>query len=183
MSIKIRKRNMGKMTNRSALFILAVVILPVLLSGGVSAQSKNRLYELYNSTSTPEHYKRALEPVIQRHERMDKIRAKHALTAFKFGGVYALPNPAVGVKHPVIHIEAGLADKVEIKVYDSAGKLAEEAALMGPPTIIKGVYAYEYKFLSNDTPYGTCRFTVKAYKAGKEPIEAAGRMIFVKMGD
>ena len=162
---------------------MLVVVLPIVISGNAGAQPKGRLYEVYNSSSTPEHYKRALEPMVQRRERMDKIRAKYALTAFKFGNIYAIPNPAVGVKHPVIHIEAGLADKVEIKIYDPAGNLIEEAVLTGPPMLINGVYAFEYKFLSDDTPYGTCTYTVKAYKSGKQPIEASGKIIFIRTGN
>ena len=125
---------------------------------------------------------------MDRRERTDKLRAnarlaKAADLVFKLGRVYAVPNPAVGVKHPVIHIEAGLADKIEIKIYDFAGKLIEEAVLIEPPALIKGVCSYEYKFMSEDTPNGACNYTVKAYKNGKQPLEAAGRLIFVKMGN
>jgi hypothetical protein len=171
------------MINKSVSFIIAIVVLPIVISGSAGAQPKGRLYELYNSSSVPAHYKRVLEHRIKRRELMGKVLSERALTAFKLGNVYAVPNPAVGVKHPVIHVEAGLADKVEIKIYSPAGKLIEEAVLTDPPALIKGVYAYEYKFLSNNTPYGTCNYTVKAYKSGKQPIEASGRMIFIRMGN
>jgi len=171
------------MINKPVSFIIAIVVLPIVISGSVSAQPKDRLYELYNSTTIPAHYKRVLEHRVRQCERMEQLRGKHTLTAFKLGNVYAIPNPAVGVKHPVIHVEAGLADKVEIKIYSPAGKFIEEAVLTDPPTLIKGVYAYEYKFLMNDTPYGTCSYTVKAYKSGKQPIEASGRIMFIRIGN
>lgn len=183
MSIKTRKRNTKKMINRFALFIFSAVMLPVFLSGSVGAQPKGRVYELYNSTSTPKHYKRVMESIIQRREQRGKVIAKRTLGSFKLGKVYAIPNPAVGVTHPVIHVEAGLADKVEIKIYDPAGKLVEEATLTASPVIIKGVYAYEYKVLLNNAPYGICNYTVRAYKAGKQPIEASGRIMFIKTGN
>lgn len=183
MSIKTRKRNTKKMTNRNVVYGVIVAVLLAIPFGRGNAQPKDRLYELYNSTSTPKQYKRAMEPMIKRRERMDQIRAKHALTVFKLGQVYAIPNPAVGVKHPVIHVEAGLADKVEIKIYDPAGKLVEEAALTEPPVFVGGVYAYEYKFLSNETPNGTYGYTVKAYKSGKQPIEASGGIMFIRTGN
>ncbi|MDD5210671.1 MAG: hypothetical protein PHV36_14880 [Elusimicrobiales bacterium] len=184
--------------------IAILFLLPFICSTGSShAADKrtNKLYELYNSTPTPANQKPRLKHFIDRRERIEKIRdAKRAGkptskaieatsidapavdSTFKLGKVYAYPYPAVGVKHPVIHIEAGLADKVEIKVYDNTGKLVEEALLTDPPKIIRGVYAYEYKFASENTPSGACSFTVRAFKSGFDPIETSGKMIFINMG-
>ena len=154
----------------------------------LSAQERTaRVYELYNSTSTPENYKRILKFSIDRLERTKKtraedMRAKKPYPVFKFGKVYAVPNPAVGVKHPVIHIEAGLADKIEVKIYAPDGSLREEAVITDSPKIIKGVYAFEYRFVSNDTPYGTSTFMVRAFKTGFAPLETSGKMIFVNTG-
>ncbi|MEK7720956.1 MAG: T9SS type A sorting domain-containing protein, partial [Elusimicrobiota bacterium] len=168
----------------------------------------NKLYELYNSTSTPASQKPRLKHFINRRERIEQIRGssraarQRALSTpvvdktggdpsvgavaadptFKLGNVYAYPNPAVGVKHPVIHIEVGLADKVEIKVYNNIGKLVEEAVLTETPKIIKGVYSYEYKFVSDNTPYGTCSYIIRVFKSGFEPIDASGKMMFINTG-
>jgi hypothetical protein len=191
--------------------IAAIFFLPVIGSIGISHAADKRtdkLYELYNSTATPPNQKQRLKHFINRRERIKKIRsssraarqsalsapaeaqtaevsfagAQVADPAFKLGKVYAYPNPAVGVKHPVIHIEAGLADKVEIKIYNNTGKLVEEAVLTEPPKNIKGVYAYEYKFFSDNTPYGTCSYTIRVFKSGYEPIDASGKMMFINTG-
>ena len=184
--------------------IAAIFFLLFMGSIGISDAADKRtdkLYELYNSTSTPASQKPRLKHLIDRRERIEKIRdakragkptskaieassagASAADSAFKLGKVYAYPYPAVGVKHPVIHIEAGLADKVEIKIYDNTGKLVEEALLTDPPKIIKGGYAYEHKFASENTPYGTCSFTARAFKSGFDPIETSGKIIFINTG-
>lgn len=172
---------MRKIIGMSAVFVISLLFPS---SSPFAADKKpDKLYELYNSTSTPKHYKRVMKSIIQRREQRDKAVAKRALGVLKLGKVYALPNPAVGMTHPVIHIEAGLADKVEIKIYDPAGKLIEEAALTEPPVMIKGAYAYEYKVLLNNAPYGTCDYTVKAYKAGQQSVETSGRIMFIKTGN
>jgi hypothetical protein len=191
--------------------IAVIFLLPFIgstASSHAADKRTNKLDELYNSTSTPESQKPRLKQFINRRERIEQIRSssraarQRALSApavdktggassvgavaadstFKLGKVYSYPNPAVGVKHPIIHIEAGLADKVEIKVYNNTGKLVEEAVLTETPKIIKGVYTYEYKFVSDNTPYGICSYTVRVFKSGFEPVDAAGKIIFINAG-
>ncbi len=158
---------------------LCLLAAAVLAPAGLFAQGREkRLYELYNSTATPVQYKRILERRIERAETRKRALSRR----FKLGSVYSYPNPAMGVKHPVIHVEAGLADKVEIKIYAPDGSLAEETVLTDPPKPIRGVYAYEYRFASENTPYGTCSYTVKAFKNGAAPLEASGRMFFLRTG-
>jgi len=184
--------------------VKTAALLLFVVSVGISHSADKRtdkLYQLYNSTATPANQKPRLKHFMDRMTRVEKMRAAKragklapkatdpasagvaaADPAFKLGKVYAYPNPAVGVKHPVIHIEAGLADKIEIKIYNNTGNLVEEAALTESPKLIRGVYAYEYKFASENTPYGTCSFTVRALKSGFAPVEASGKIIFVNMG-
>lgn len=171
---------MRKTTNKQICFFAITIVSLVSLTGRCEAGPKDRLYELYNSTSTPEHYKHSLEPVIRRREKLAAVIVRRQ--GFKLGRVYAHPNPAIDFKHPVIHVEAGIADSVEIKVYAPDGALAEKAVITCPPKIIKGVYAYEYKFASDNTPYGTCAYTVRAYKNGYPPLEVEGKLTFVKWG-
>ena len=153
------------------------------------ATDVSRFYEVYNSTSAPAAYRKHVGVMLKGRERLEarktaKKAAKQqtADPAFKLGKVYVYPNPAVGIKHPVIHIEAGLADKVEVKIFSPAGGLLEEAVLTDIPKIMHGVYAYEYRFASDNTPSGTCSYTIRAYKAGETPLEASGSLIFVRMG-
>ncbi|OGR67014.1 MAG: hypothetical protein A2081_03320 [Elusimicrobia bacterium GWC2_61_19] len=167
-----------------------VLVFGFIFSPCNSFAAENRttkLYELYNSTSTPQVYKQLLKQRIDRHTRVEKLcfKAKsdqNAAPAFKLGDFYAIPNPAMGIKHPIIHIETGLADKIEIKIYSPDGSLKEEAVVTAPAKVINGLYIYEYRFASDTTPYGTCIYTVKAFKAGASPVEGSGKMIFVNTG-
>ncbi|MBI5745001.1 MAG: hypothetical protein HY952_10695 [Elusimicrobia bacterium] len=149
----------------------------------------NIFYDVYNSTSAPAAYRKHIGVRLKGRERFEKRKADRKAArqqavdpAFKLGKVYAYPNPAVGVKHPAIHIESGLADKVEIKIYSPAGALLEEAVITDTPKIMRGVYAYEYRFASDNTPSGTCSYQIRAYKTGETPLEASGSLVFVRMG-
>lgn len=149
----------------------------------------NAFYEVYRSTSAPAAYRKHIGVRIKGRElfekrKADRKAARHqtADPVFKLGNVYAYPNPAVGVKHPVLHIETGLADKLEIKIYSPTGALLEETVLTDIPKIMRGVYVYEYKFASDNTPSGTCTYQIRAYKAGETPLEASGSFVFVRMG-
>lgn len=69
-------------------------------------------------------------------------------TAFALDEIYCFPNPARGGKAPTFHVETGMADRVELRIYDVAGELVHEAELTGAPrTIDDGQgpqLAYEY---------------------------------------
>ncbi len=166
----------------SGCFLL--LVFPV---GILSASELSGYYDISRSTAAPAAYRRHIGAMLKGREKFEARRAgikaaksEAAARAFRFGKVYAKPNPAVGVKHPVIHIEAGLADKVEVRIYDGAGALLEEADLTDAPKKVNGAYVYEYRFVSDNTPNGSCTFKVKAYKAGKESIETSGAMVFIR---
>ena len=107
----------------------------------------DKLYDLYNSTSTPQIYKHILKRRIDRHERIYELCAKSAFCAqkralsapatiktagvssitplaadpvFNLGEVYCYPNPAKKI-NPTFHIETGLADKADFILAASTG--------------------------------------------------------------
>lgn len=70
-------------------------------------------------------------------------------SVFEFKEVYAYPNPARGGQKPRIHVEAGSADIIKIRIYDVAGNLVHKAQMPGPDVdyvwegyIPSGVYIY-----------------------------------------
>jgi hypothetical protein len=67
-------------------------------------------------------------------------------TDFVEGETYVYPNPAKESQQPVIHVEVGEADKVEVYIYDVAGDLQDSFEITDTPTIINGQYAYEYQW-------------------------------------
>jgi|GEM_PF-1277380 len=98
--------------------------------------------------------------------------------AFRLGEVYVYPNPAKGGVVPVFHLEFGLADKVELKVYSVAGTLVHERTLTGPPQMTSPVYAYEYAWEGNIAS-GVYYFTVEAERSGSK-LKARGKFAVVR---
>lgn len=168
-----------------SVFFVAASCLPSRLA----AQSvSGRIYELYNSTSTPRNYKSLLKSGIvriefKRPEDWKIVDGKPERSPLKFGAVYAVPNPAIGVKHPVVHVETGLVDGIEIKFFSPEGALIEEAVILEPVRMSSGVSVFEYKFASNDTPKGSCAYTVRAFRDGFAPIQVSGSIAFMNFSD
>ncbi len=191
--------------------LAAVFVLSHILYSGYSfaADKTDKLYELYNSTSTPKNYKRILKQSIDRKERVKKLRGnagrtakKHVLAApvsikaagvssvdilaadpaFKLGEVYCYPNPARKT-NPTFHIETGLADRVELKIYDISGDLVHETALTGPPQQIDDgqgpQLAYEYLWDVKNAGSGVYIFSI-ASRQGDKTLKKTGRCAVVK---
>ncbi len=79
---------------------------------------------------------------------------------------------------PVFHLEFGLADRVELKVYSVAGSLVHERTLTGPPQMTSPVYAYEYAW-DGHIASGVYYFTVEAERAGAK-LKARGKFAVVR---
>jgi hypothetical protein len=103
--------------------------------------------------------------------------------AFKLGEVYAFPNPAVAGAKPRIHVEVGIADSVNIEIYDVAGRRVGGASLGGtPPVVDDGTgpsYAYEYTW-DGRIASGVYLYVVRAEKAGYAALTATGKLAVVR---
>jgi hypothetical protein len=103
-------------------------------------------------------------------------------SAFKLGEVYCYPNPAKKT-NPTFHIETGLADKVELKVYDTSGDLIHETVLPGIPQVIDDgqgpQYAYEYLWDVKNAGSGVYIFSITA-KKGDKTLKKTGRCAVIK---
>ena len=182
----------------------AVCLVPSFcISGG---EKSEKIYQLYNSTATPKAYRQVLEKAIPRREEAlasraglkaaAKKRAAAARTAavsatvapssadatFRLGEVYCYPNPAKKV-NPVFHIEAGLADKVELAIYNTAGESMHQAALTGIPQLIDdgqgSQYAFEYSWDVSRVASGVYIFGVTA-RQGDKTLKKTGRCAVIK---
>jgi hypothetical protein len=191
--------------------IAAAIFLPVIFSHSVSLaadKKASKLYELYNSTSTPANYKQSLKRSIYRKERAEKLRGhakraaeKRALArpavrraagvsavpaaadpGFSLGEVYCFPNPAKKT-NPTFHIETGLADKVELRLYDTAGDIVHETVLTGQPQLIDDgqgpQYAYEYPWDVRNVGSGVYIFSMTA-RRGDKTLKKTGRCAVIK---
>ena len=197
---------MKKIAGITAVFIFVIT----LFSGNSFAADKrtDKLYEHYNSTSTPpESIKQSM--LRSRVGRLEKLRGESGLSGqkrvitsppavkpagvsgmgtlaadsqFKLGEVYCYPNPAKKT-NPTFHIETGLADKVELKVYDVAGDTIHETVLTGMPQVINDgqgpQYAYEYLWDIKNTGSGVYVFSITA-KKGDKTLKKTGRCAVIK---
>ncbi|MBI4668001.1 MAG: T9SS type A sorting domain-containing protein [Elusimicrobia bacterium] len=102
---------------------------------------------------------------------------------FKLGEIYCYPNPAKR-QNPTFHIEVGVADKVDLRLYDISGDLIHEISLSGDPQIIdngQGLqYAYEYPWDASNIGSGVYVFVVQSFKANKETLKKIGKCVIVK---
>ena len=186
--------------------ILAVFLIGFPATWGEAKGAGARLYELYESTSIPQSYKRILKRIIERREWRQKtldgfynnssplttssvagfstksLIPEEADPTFKLGEVYAFPNPAKR-HNPTLHIEVGIADSVEIRIYDIAGDLAHETRLAGMPQIIDDgqgpQYAYEYTWDISGIGSGVYIYAIRARK-GKQDIRSVGKCAVIK---
>jgi len=103
-------------------------------------------------------------------------------SAFLLGEVYVYPNPAKGAEVPVFHVECGIADSVNIKVYTVSGREAHEATLAAMPAILDdgngASYAYEYSWRGH-IPSGIYLYYIEARKGGQK-IKKTGKFAVVR---
>ncbi|MBI4667765.1 MAG: T9SS type A sorting domain-containing protein, partial [Elusimicrobia bacterium] len=104
--------------------------------------------------------------------------------AFKMGEAYCFPNPATGSQKPTFHIETGLADKVELRIYDISGELIHETTLDVPPQVIDDgqgpQYAYEYPWDASRVGSGVYVYVIQSFKAGEGTLKKMGKCALVK---
>ncbi|MBI4249934.1 MAG: T9SS type A sorting domain-containing protein [Elusimicrobia bacterium] len=99
---------------------------------------------------------------------------------FKLGEVYAFPNPAKSTSKTTLHIEAGVADEVEIRIYDASGGIVHQTRLLENPRRIQGLYAYEYAWSLSGVGSGIYFFVVAAKKAGRPDLISTGKCAVIK---
>ena len=101
---------------------------------------------------------------------------------FKPGEVYVYPNPAKGGEVPTIHLECGIADSVNIKIYTVSGREAHSAVITSLPVALddgNGLsYAYEYAWRGH-IPSGVYYYAIEAVKAGAK-IKKTGKFAVVR---
>ncbi|MBI5573280.1 MAG: fibronectin type III domain-containing protein [Elusimicrobia bacterium] len=108
------------------------------------------------------------------------VKKAEAAPTFTLGEVYSFPNPAKRGVNLKIHIECGVADKVEIKMYNIAGELVHSTELYGMPSDIRGKYAYEYNWDISDIASGVYIYIVRAKKSGYPDIKKTGKIAVIK---
>ncbi len=110
---------------------------------------------------------------------------------------YVFPNPAKRGKKPVIHLECGIADKVEIKIYNVAAELVHSVTLDGrkksegggadyewclDPNLkaAKWEWAYEYPWEISNIASGVYVAHIRATKVGYPEIKVLSKFAVIK---
>ena len=197
---------MGRGTFQNILACCKMLIFSILIFSfcGISYADEriDKLYELYKSTSTPAIYKHRMRFILKGMKRrrtlIDAAKKKHgkivkpaaqkmvlpqsADASFQVGEVYCFPNPAKKI-NPTFHIEVGIADKVQLYIYDVSGSLIHETQINGLPQIIDDgqgpQYAYEYMWNISTIASGVYIYSVKAEKSGKK-LRKNGKCAVIK---
>ena len=105
---------------------------------------------------------------------------------FMFHDVYAFPNPVRGVGAVTIRVQPGLADSVEVRVYDLAGRKVYSSANFSLNTGLddgngKGFqYTYDHVWDISGAGSGVYQYVITAKKSGQTDIHKAGRIGVVK---
>lgn len=99
--------------------------------------------------------------------------------SFTEGETFMYPNPAKKGANPTIHVEVGIADSVQISIYDVAGELMVDTELTDTPTIVDGKYAYEYEWNVGDKPSGVYIARIVATK-GSDKLKITKKFAVVK---
>ncbi|MFA5860026.1 MAG: DUF4382 domain-containing protein [Elusimicrobiota bacterium] len=100
---------------------------------------------------------------------------------FKLGEVYSFPNPAKYGKNPVLHIEVGIADKVDIGIYTIAGELIYTTNIDGnSASVVNNKYCYEQEWDSGGYASGVYIYLIKAHKSGYADIKAVKKLAVIK---
>ena len=99
--------------------------------------------------------------------------------SFVAGESYVFPNPAKEGKKPVIHVEVGVADKIEVYIYDVAGDLQDSMEITDTLNIVDGKYAYEYQWNPADKASGVYIARIMATK-GSDKLKITKKFAVVK---
>jgi len=118
----------------------------------------------------------------QSEEGKKEFQSPNLDPTFKLSEVYAYPNPAKK-ENPVIHTESGIAERVEIRIYDISGKLVHETTVSEKPKIIDDgqgpKYAYEYEWNVSGVSSGIYLVIVNAHKSG-EVLKTQTKIVVIK---
>lgn len=81
-----------------------------------------------------------------------------------FENVYSFPNPAPKGVNPVLHIETGLADSLDLRIYNLEGECVYQTSFSGAPSVLpNGGLGYEKVWNVADVAPGVYRGVVIAH--------------------
>ncbi len=117
-----------------------------------------------------------------------KIAAQAVLSVdstFMFRDLYAFPNPARGGQKPTIRVQVGLADSVDLHIYDLSGQLVLNVTLNNPQILDDGngkgpQYTYDYVWDTGGVGSGVYIYVVTAHRSGQSDIKRLKKVGIIK---
>jgi hypothetical protein len=106
--------------------------------------------------------------------------------SFGFKAVYTFPNPVRGQNTATIRVQPGLADSVEVRVYDLSGRTVHSSTdfrSLGAYDDGNGLgaqFTYEHVWDVSGIGSGVYTYAVVARKAGEKEIRKTGKVGIVK---
>jgi len=101
-------------------------------------------------------------------------------SGFTGGKVYVYPNPSGGKTAPTFYVEAGIADRLEISVYNLEGDMVHHGEISGRPRQKSGILYYEYRWETGETAAGTYIAIIESYMHGKITFRAMAKLAIAK---
>lgn len=103
-------------------------------------------------------------------------------SSFALREIFVYPNPAKNGAVPTLHIETGIADRVQVKIYDLAGHLKVDTTLTGSPSLIDSgnglQYAYEWAW-TDHIASGVYFYQVETHSGG-QTLKARGKFAVIR---
>ncbi len=187
-----------KKANRLFAFGLGLALLMLSSFSVWAAQARKKplthIYEVYNSSSTSPARKHVVGRMIKKLEKAEALKAGRGRTpavsavsanpAFKLINIDIFPNPAHAKGKLTVRVQVGLADLVEIHIYDLMGRFSRIANLTAPQILDAGngkgpQYTYEYIWNTIDAATGMYICAVTAKKAGQADISSINKIWIV----
>jgi YVTN family beta-propeller protein len=106
------------------------------------------------------------------------------LKTIVLGEVYCFPNPARAGQSPTFHIEAGAANRAEVRIYDVSGELVHSADIPGPPQVVDDgqgpEQAFEYRWDVSSVGSGVYYYVATAHDNGGGSVRKVGKCSVIK---
>lgn len=108
-----------------------------------------------------------------------EIGVAATIDEFYLREAYAFPNPVRGVSVVTLRIQPGLADSVEVRVYDLAGRNIHSSSdfRFG---VVGGENTYDHAWNVSGVGSGVYAFVIRARKAGQTDIVRSGKIGVIK---
>ncbi len=104
---------------------------------------------------------------------------------FVKGDIYTYPNPARDGQNVTFHIETGIADSIEISIYNIAGELVYSASIADFPTVKNNRYCYEHRWgcvnqNGEKLASGVYIYVIRARKQQENEIKHIGKVAVIR---